>query len=231
MIAFGDFKYCAFIAVHGIAPYPIEKQRDYVYAAASRNEAIPVMWISLEYDSNNNVISARGKYCSFADLPPEDHDRIRSFGGEKAKDWIKLYRQTHPQLGRNDICPCGRYSVGQQKVHEYEALGDGSGRRLYCRLTSFSQSLQTNLRITLDTTQRTGQNHYIVETHPGNALQSLEKYPVFRKKGIKRQIPQLTRLYQLRYLFWSEWRDSNARPRHPKCRVLPTALHPDICLS
>ena len=29
-------------------------------------------------------------------------------------------------------------------------------------------------------------------------------------------------------LIWSEWRDSNARPRHPKCRVLPTALHPDI---
>ena len=32
-------------------------------------------------------------------------------------------------------------------------------------------------------------------------------------------------------LIWSEWRDSNARPRHPKCRVLPTALHPDIWLS
>ncbi|MDY5595553.1 MAG: hypothetical protein SPF59_07855, partial [Oscillospiraceae bacterium] len=33
-----------------------------------------------------------------------------------------------------------------------EALGGGSGRRLYCWLTSFSQSLQTNLRITLDGT-------------------------------------------------------------------------------
>ena len=25
----------------------------------------------------------------------------------------------------------------------------------------------------------------------------------------------------------SEWRDSNSRPRHPKCRTLPTGLHPD----
>ena len=39
---------------------------------------------------------------------------------------------------------------GQQNVHEHEALRGGYGRRLYCRLTSFSQSLQTNLRITLD---------------------------------------------------------------------------------
>lgn len=45
-----------------------------------------------------------------------------------------------------------RHPVGQQEVHEYEALRGGSGRRLYCWLTSFSQSLQTNFRITLDGT-------------------------------------------------------------------------------
>ena len=27
---------------------------------------------------------------------------------------------------------------------------------------------------------------------------------------------------------WSEWRDSNPRPRDPKSRALSTALHPDI---
>ncbi|MGN8968868.1 hypothetical protein, partial [Intestinimonas sp. HCP28S3_D6] len=36
--------------------------------------------------------------------------------------------------------------------HEHEALGGGSGRRLYCRLTSFSRSLQIILRINLDGT-------------------------------------------------------------------------------
>ena len=30
--------------------------------------------------------------------------------------------------------------------------------------------------------------------------------------------------------FWSEWGDSNSRLRHPKCRALPTGLHPDILL-
>ena len=27
---------------------------------------------------------------------------------------------------------------------------------------------------------------------------------------------------------WSGWQDSNLRPRHPKCRILPTVLHPEI---
>ena len=31
--------------------------------------------------------------------------------------------------------------------------------------------------------------------------------------------------------FWSEWRDSNARPDGPKPSVLPTAPHPDIQFS
>ncbi|MCQ4771750.1 hypothetical protein NE579_15010, partial [Intestinimonas massiliensis] len=42
--------------------------------------------------------------------------------------------------------------VGLQKIHEHEASGGGSGRRLYCRLTSFSRGLQINLRINLDGT-------------------------------------------------------------------------------
>ena len=45
-----------------------------------------------------------------------------------------------------------RHPVGQQEIHEYEALRGVSGRLLYCRLTSFSQSLQTNLRINVDST-------------------------------------------------------------------------------
>ncbi|MGO5023993.1 hypothetical protein ACTQ4E_13020, partial [Lawsonibacter sp. LCP25S3_G6] len=39
-------------------------------------------------------------------------------------------------------------------IHEHEALGGGSVRRLYCRLTSFSRSLQIILRINLDGTKR-----------------------------------------------------------------------------
>ena len=54
LAAFGEIKYCAFISMPGIIQYPIQEQIDYAYAAASRNEKIPVMWISLEYDDKTN---------------------------------------------------------------------------------------------------------------------------------------------------------------------------------
>ena len=43
-------------------------------------------------------------------------------------------------------------SVEEALIEMYEALRGGSERRLYCRLTSFSRSLQTFLRIILDST-------------------------------------------------------------------------------
>ena len=54
------------------------------------------------------------------------------------------------------LCPApprGGHPVGQQEIHEHEALGGGHGRRLYCRLTSLSRSLQIILRINLDGTR------------------------------------------------------------------------------
>jgi hypothetical protein len=42
--------------------------------------------------------------------------------------------------------------VGQQEVHEYEALSGYPGGCLYCWLILFCQSLQTILRIILDIT-------------------------------------------------------------------------------
>ena len=43
--------------------------------------------------------------------------------------------------------------VGQQEIHEHEALGGSSGRHLHCQLTSFIRSLQKILRIILDETR------------------------------------------------------------------------------
>ncbi len=57
-----------------------------------------------------------------------------------------------PYAGLRTAAPYGRYPVGQQEVHEHEALRGCLPGRLYCWLTSFSQSLQTILRITLDST-------------------------------------------------------------------------------
>ena len=60
--------------------------------------------------------------------------------------------QLRPDAGLREASPCGGYPVEQQEIHEHEALGGGAGRRLYCRLTSFGRSLQTILRIDLDST-------------------------------------------------------------------------------
>ena len=81
-----------------------------------------------------------------------------------------------PQSEQDGLLP-----VGQQEVHEYEAFGGGSGRRLYCWLTSSSQSLQTNLRIILDSTEA-----YTCGTIP--LLRKREKF-FFRKSGRDNQFP------------------------------------------
>ena len=107
IVAFGEIKYCAFVNTPKITPLSESQQRDYSYAAASRNENIPVMWIALEYDTQNTLVSVRGKKCLLSDLNAKEADRIRHIGFEKAKDWIALYERRHGKVGRNDYCPCG----------------------------------------------------------------------------------------------------------------------------
>ena len=58
--------------------------------------------------------------------------------------------QLCPDAGLREAAPHGGNPVGQQEIHEYEASGGGFGRRRCCRLTSFSRSLQINLRIIFD---------------------------------------------------------------------------------
>lgn len=107
MTAFGEIKYCAFVTMPGIPSLSEQAQLDYTYAAASRNETVPVMYISLEYDRNNRLVSAKGKLCIFSDLSEEEAERIKTMGNEKAKDWVNIHRRLHGKIGRNDYCPCG----------------------------------------------------------------------------------------------------------------------------
>lgn len=107
IIAFGEIKYCVFASIHGVPSYSPTHQLDYVYAVASRNEAIPVMWISLEYDSSNNLVEAKGRQCLFSDVQADDVDRIKALGQEKAKDWVELAKRKNGKISRNDYCPCG----------------------------------------------------------------------------------------------------------------------------
>lgn len=68
-----------------------------------------------------------------------------------------LFQKTNNVIPRlsavlREAVPCGRNSVGQQEIHEREALRGDFERRLYCWQTSFSLSLQINLRMILDST-------------------------------------------------------------------------------
>ena len=56
--------------------------------------------------------------------------------------------------------------MGLQEIHEHEALGGGHGRRLRCRLTSLSRSLQTNLRKILDTTGASSSRSSVKRRNP-----------------------------------------------------------------
>ena len=91
---------------------------------------------------------------TYCDFPYEHWIRIRTNNVIERLN-RELCRGTRV-AGTFPPAACGWHSVGQQRVHEHEALRGGSGRRLYCRLTSFSRSLRTNLRITLDGTLRFG---------------------------------------------------------------------------
>lgn len=119
MIAFGDAKYCVFISMPGVTPLGEKEQNDYAYAMASRNENIPVMRISLEYDNTNKLISASGQKCLMADLDEADKIRLNQYGKEKAIDWIELRKRSHKKIGRNDYCPCG-----SGKKYKYCCLRD-----------------------------------------------------------------------------------------------------------
>ena len=99
---------------------------------------------------------------TYCDFPSEHWTRIRTNNvierlnreiRRRTRVWGRSLTATPPDAGLRPAPPRGGHPVGQQEIHEHEALGGGSGRRLYCRLTSLSRSLQTILRINLDGTR------------------------------------------------------------------------------
>ena len=110
---------------------------------------------------------------TYCDFPSEHWTRIRTNNViERLNREIRRRTRvvgTFPDGNSALMLVCARLchvagAVGQQEIHEHEALGGGSGRRLYCRLTSFSRSLQTILRIILDGTPTRNDNpNYIIQ--------------------------------------------------------------------
>lgn len=105
--AFGDIKYCVFVSTPDVPSASADQKRDYVYSIASRNEAIPVMRISIEYDEKATLVNVSAEQCYFSDLRPDEYDRIRALGQKNARDWVMQAKSKNGKVGRNDYCPCG----------------------------------------------------------------------------------------------------------------------------
>gem|GEM_PF-6442381 len=108
MSAFGEIKYCLFVAVPGIKIMSTPERQDYVLSAILSDESMPIMWIDIDYDKDGKLHGAKGKQCSYSDIPPAEIDRLKELSVEYAKSRIESFqRQYHRKVGRNDPCPCG----------------------------------------------------------------------------------------------------------------------------
>ncbi len=108
MSAFGEIKYCLFVATPGIKVMSTTERQDYVLSAILNDESMPIMWIDLDYDKDGKLLGAKGKQCSYSDIPTGDIDRLKVQSVEYAKSRIESFqRQYHRKVDRNDPCPCG----------------------------------------------------------------------------------------------------------------------------
>jgi len=108
MSAFGEIKYCLFVEIPDIKVMSEAKRQDYVLSAILSDELVPIMWIDLNYDKDSNLLGAKGRQCSYSDIPANDIDRLKELSVKYAKSRIESYqRQNHRKVGRNEPCPCG----------------------------------------------------------------------------------------------------------------------------
>jgi hypothetical protein len=119
--AFGEIKYCLFVASPGIKVMSTPERQDYVLSAILSDESNPIMWIDLDYNQDGNLIDARGKQCSYSDIPSGEIERLKERGIEFKRSRIESFRrQNHRKVGRNDPCPCGSGKKYKKCCIEYE---------------------------------------------------------------------------------------------------------------
>ena len=121
MSAFGEIKYCLFVEMPGINVMSITERRDYVLSAIFNDESTPIMWIDLDYGENGKLLGAKGKQCSYGDIPSDEIDRLKELSTEYAKGRIESFqRQFHRKVSRNDPCPCGSGKKYKKCCIQYE---------------------------------------------------------------------------------------------------------------
>jgi hypothetical protein len=121
MSAFGEIKYCLFVEIPGIKVMSTQERQDYVLSAILSDESMPITWIDLDYDEDGKLLGAKGKQCSYSDIPPAEIDRLKELSVEYAKSRIESFqRQNHKKVGRNNPCPCGSGKKYKKCCIQYE---------------------------------------------------------------------------------------------------------------
>lgn len=119
--AFGDIRYCLFVAVPEIKIKSELERQDYVYSTILSNESMPIMRIDLDYDKDSKLLGVKLKQCNYSDIPADDIDRLKDLSNEIAKSRIGSFqRQNHKKVGRNDPCPCGSGKKYKKCCIKYE---------------------------------------------------------------------------------------------------------------
>lgn len=96
------------------------------------------------------------KTPAYCDFPSGHWTHICTNNAIERLDWEirRCIRGCFPDGNPALMLVCARLRhVGGTEVHEYEVLRGEAGRHFYCRPTSFIQSLQSNLHMTLDGTR------------------------------------------------------------------------------
>lgn len=119
--AFGEIKYCLFVAMPGIKVMSTKERQDYVLSTILSDESMPIMWIDLDYDKDGKLRGAKGKQCNYSDIPAGEIDRLKVLSVEITKSRVESFqRQYHKKVGRNDLCPCGSGKKYKKCCIQYE---------------------------------------------------------------------------------------------------------------
>lgn len=119
--AFGDIKYCLFVAAPGIKVMSTSERMDYVLSTILCDESMPIMWIDLDYDKDGSLLGVKGMQCSYSDIPSGDIDRLKELSVEYAKSRVESFQsQNRKKVDRNDPCPCGSGKKYKKCCIQYE---------------------------------------------------------------------------------------------------------------
>ena len=66
--AFGEIRYCLFVAMPGIKIMIHKDRQDYVLSSILSDESMPIMWIDLDYDKDGKLLGVKGKQCNYSDI-------------------------------------------------------------------------------------------------------------------------------------------------------------------